>query len=93
MKKSPIQIVTELEKKVLIAFSRNDHVRDYGWQDPEAAAWVDVLSDDLETDFGMSGKVFSGVMSSLVKKGLIDTNGDSCSMTDNGRKVLKDILD
>lgn len=84
-------MVTDLEREVLRAYAGNDHVNDYGWQDPEAAAWVDVLSDDVE-DCGINGKQFSGLMASLVNKGLMQTNGESCNLTQAGRQALKGIL-
>ena len=76
--------LTELEQAVLTAFVNDDCVRDYGWQDKSAAAWV----KDFHKTIPMDGKTFSGVMSSLTFKGVIWTNGDSFGLTDLGRQSI-----
>jgi len=81
--------VTKHEELVLIAFTKNDIVRDYGY-DNGGSTWVTNLSTDLTSK--MNGRVFSGLMSSLVKKGFMITNGESCSLTEEGVKVTKEIL-
>ena len=75
--------ITELEKRVLEAFKKNDCVRDYGWTDPMAAAW----SKDFHRECNMDGKTFSAVMAGLSMKGIIWTNGSSFGLTDLGRQV------
>ena len=59
--------ITKLEKQWLIAYMQNDIVSDYGWEDKDACGWTVSISDDSNI---VSVSV-SGVISSLVKKGLI----------------------
>jgi hypothetical protein len=79
---------TELEKRVLEAFVNDDCVRDYGYQDKSAAAWV----KDFHKVCKMDGKTFSGVMPSLTTKGIIWTNGESFGLTEIGRKNTQTFL-
>ena len=74
------------EIAVLDAFTKDCYVRDHGWEDPLAGAWVDGFHEECN----MSGKTFSGVMSSLIKKDILWTlgPGESFGLTDKGRKIV-----
>ncbi len=72
--------LTEREIKVIKVYKKDDFVNDCGFEDPDAATWV----KNFHKDCGMNGKEFSGVMSSLCKKGFADTNGESWWLTEKG---------
>ena len=75
--------LTETEKRVIRAFKANDIVSDNGWDHPYAATWI----KGFHQDCGITSVAFPGVISSLVKKGVIVTNGESFALTDKGREV------
>ena len=75
---------TPLERKVLDAWMNDENVSDYGWESKSAAAWVKGFHKVCD----MEGKVFSAVVSSLCKKGIMWTNGESFGLTDLGRKSI-----
>jgi hypothetical protein len=77
--------ITEKEIVVLKTFKDDDFVSDVGWENPKAFTWV----VDFHKDCKMSGKEFSGVMSSLIKKGIILSTGESFGLSDAGREVLR----
>ena len=79
--------LTDLEIKVIKAYKKDDFVNDYGYEHPEAGAWV----VGFHKDCGMSGKVFSGVMSSLSKKGVILCNGESFQLSEEGIEIARGI--
>lgn len=78
--------LTYLENEVIQAYKKDDFVQDRGWDDPEAGAWV----KGFHQDCGMSGKEFSGVMSSLVKKGWCWTDGEAFGLTEEAIATLKE---
>ena len=78
--------ITENEKDVLEAFVEDDFISDFGWESPEAVCWVEALPH------GLKPSTFSGVMGSLAKKGLIETDGEAMSLTDAGRVELGKIV-
>jgi len=80
--------LTEMESKVLKNIVVNE-LNDWNGEEPERDAdpasivtWVDSL--DCGPEEVPSGKNLSGVVSSLVKKGLVNTDGDSICMTKDG---------
>ena len=77
--------LTESEEKVLKAYMKDDFVSDHGWDSPDAGAW----SQDFHKDVGMNGTSFSGVMSSLCKKDIFWSNGESFGLTTKGIEVAK----
>ncbi len=79
---------TANEESVIRAYMNDDHVSDYGYDDPDAGAWVDGFAEDM----GMSGETFSGVMGSLVRKGIIDTDGESFCLTTEGIEIAGSLL-
>lgn len=78
------------EIAVLDAFTKDCYVRDHGWEDDMAAGWIDGFHEDCN----MNGKTFSGVMSSLVKKDILWTNGpgEAFGLTDKGREVVTTLI-
>lgn len=52
---------------------------------PRADVWVDCIEDMCS----VSGKTLSGVVSSLAKKGLIITDGETIGLTDLAVETLK----
>ena len=75
--------ITELERIFIEDYKVDNFVCDFGWDHPDAEAWVDCYSDECR----LSSKQLSGVFSSLKKKGIIRTNGESFGLTDKGREV------
>lgn len=67
----------------LVKFSKNDIVRDQGWDSPDASAWNNDLCDS---------KADAAVFGSLIAAGLLWSNGESCGLTDAGRAALAEIL-
>jgi hypothetical protein len=72
--------LTKLERKLIDLYSR-DHFKDE-LGDP---VWIDGYAQDM----GISGKAFSGVMSSMVQKGLVYTNGESFGLTEKGIEMTE----
>jgi len=86
--------ITEKEKAILIAYKNNDIVSDYGWDSGESSAWVSVITQEAIEKYGLEKTISSrGIFSSLVKKGLIVTNGESFAITNKGIEVIKTLLD
>lgn len=85
IKESVEMKLTKLEQRVISAFMLDDYVCDDGWDSPEACTWIDGFCDDS----GISASEFPGVMSSLVKKGMIKTNGEMFSLTVRGINYIK----
>lgn len=81
--------LTALEKQVIQAFKDDCYVGDVGWENPGAMTWADELSHTMKSDYGMSGKTFSGVMSSLYKKELVYGNNESFGLTKKGIEAAK----
>lgn len=87
-------MITENQKKLLIAFSKDDHVNDYGWQDEDAAAWNVCLADGMVKE-GISRQSVGGVIAKAAEAGLICTCGGedgNTELTDFGRTILGQIL-
>ena len=80
--------LTEREIKVIKVYKEDDFVSDFekvkgdGWKSEKACTWLRHMAEDC----GFSGKEFSGVMSSMVQKGLIFTDGICFGLTIKGIK-------
>jgi len=79
--------LTALEKEVIEAYVDDDFVRDFGYEHPNSSTWVKSFHQNLN----MSREKLSGVISSLVKKGLVYTNGESFSLTSKGIKMAREV--
>lgn len=77
--------LTKMELKVLKAYKKDQYVNDYGWESERAAAWI----DGFAADAGIASKSFPGVISSLVKKKIVGTDGKAFWLTDLGRLTAK----
>ncbi|MCK4260819.1 MAG: hypothetical protein KAX49_17715 [Halanaerobiales bacterium] len=76
--------ITKLERKVLLAIVDNEYHDFYGKATVNQPVWVFSVSYDVgET------KIFSDVMSSLIKKGLAGTDGDCCWVTAEGFEAVE----
>jgi len=64
--------ITELEKDVILIIAKNE----YG-DDPGDPVWTFVIEDNTD----LHSKQISGVVSSLTKKGLIDSIDDGINST------------
>ena len=62
--------LTELEKDVLLAYYHNHYMEDYN------AVWTDCLLDSTNHKHNVQPKQLGGVMASLSKKGLMETQED-----------------
>lgn len=73
--------ITEGEKGLLVAILDSEY---HDGRDPvDDPVWVDCL-------WGWSGKAkFPGTMASLVRKGLADTDGETCSLTQAGVDLVQ----
>ncbi len=75
---------TELEEKVIMAFNVAD--------DPEEGTWLYVISEES----GINSKQLSGVVSSLVQKGLAETyEGDEdmvIELTEAGFEIFEKLV-
>ena len=80
--------LTANEKTVIKAYKQDDYVGDNGYQSDFAAAWVDILGTNCGS---LKGKAFSGTMSSLIKKDIMTSDGESCSLTVAGKKLAANI--
>ena len=78
--------ITYLENEVLQAYKKDDFVNDRGWDNLEAGACI----KGFHKNCGMTGKEFSGVMSSLVKKGWCWTDGKWFGLTPEAIAILKE---
>ena len=86
--------ITENQKKLLIAFSKDDHVNNWGWQHEEAGAWNDCLVEGM-VDEGIDRRAVGGVIAKAADAGLIRTGGGidgSTELTDLGRSELAKLL-
>jgi hypothetical protein len=72
--------LTEMEKKTITLYIEDNFKDEIG--DP---VWVDGYAQDL----GITGKQFSGIMSSLSQKGFAYTNGESWGLTNEGIEAAK----
>lgn len=81
--------LTEKEATVIRAYKEDDFVNDKGFESPESCTWV----KDSHRACKMSGKEFSGVISSLVKKGIVKTDGETWSLTSEGIEVARELSD
>lgn len=75
--------LTTKQTALLIKFSNDDIVNDHGWESPDACAWNSDLCDS---------KADAAVFGSLLVAGLLNSNGESCHLTDAGRAALAAIL-
>lgn len=80
--------LTDLERKALDIF-RKDEFYEFGI---ESILWGDVLSDTMRNK-GIAGRTFSGVMSSLNKKGYLVSSGtgrdDTAMLLCKGKDYMK----
>jgi len=83
--------LTEKEKQVLKAFKDDCYVGDVGWENEGAMTWTDEFSLDMQSDYGMAPSTFSGVMSSLYKKGLLYGNNESFGLTKKGVEAARSV--
>jgi len=84
--------LTKNQQLVLRAFITNDHVGDWGWDDPTSAAWTDILMDDCKV-LGLEGKALSGTISKMLQEGLLRKNcPESLGLTDKGRAAAKRLI-
>ena len=88
--------ITKNQTKLLLAFSKNDHVRDDGWDSEDAAAWTDCLMDDMSRE-GIEKASHGGVLNKAEEAGLLITYGEINErvtiLTDIGRKELAKIVE
>lgn len=84
--------ITEKEKITLLAYIEDDIVNDYGWESPQASAWVGGYWEDLIEKRGVQKKSIPGIVGSLQKKGVVYTNGDSLKLTELGRNTVSELL-
>jgi len=84
--------LTENEWKLINAYQHNDYVSGDGWDNPYSAAWVEDFAFSCG-EWGkfdvLKGKSLSGIISSLCKKGIMQTNGESFYLTEKGIEFLK----
>ena len=87
--------ITDNQIALLTAFSKNDHVSDYGWNDEDATAWTDCLCDDMLSE-GIAKGSLGGVLAKAECAGLIVNylleDGNITVLTDAGREALAQIL-
>ena len=79
--------ITQAERQLLITYVKDPYVRDFGWHHKEAGAWINVLSDEMQSQH-INKHQFSGIFSSLVKKGVISSNGEDCCLTPMGMEII-----
>lgn len=100
--------LTDLETKALLAVYEDDFGREryeensWGW-DNGGMFWLDCYCDTLTRFAGIPAKSHGGVIGSLIKKGLMDSEGyipsqdehranDACVvLTEQGMKLLKEL--
>lgn len=75
--------LTELEIRFIKAYKADPFVSDSGWEDENSRAWVKHMQEST----GLTGKILSGVMSSLVQKGIVTTNGEGVGLTKTGIEI------
>jgi hypothetical protein len=85
--------LTKLEKDVLQKFTE-DEFYEFG---VESILWADVFSDTVCYGLKLNRKSFSGVMSSLSKKGYLASSGtgrdDTVMLLDLGRQYVKEFIE
>ncbi len=83
--------LTELERNVL-SIMRTDDFYENG---VDSILWGDVLSDTMR-NCGIYGKTYSGVLSSLNKKGYLSSSGTGrdgvVELLERGKEYMKDIF-
>lgn len=75
-------MTTKLERMLL----ENIVTNDFG-DAPEHIVWVDCLDCGDHGQF-WEGKQISGLVSGLVQKGLVWTDGERCGLTEDGQKFM-----
>ncbi len=78
-----IMIVTEKEQKVIQAIKNSEFL-----EEPSDPIWIKGLAEDAELD----GKEFSGVVSSLIKKEIVFSDGETIGLTVKGQKIADHII-
>jgi hypothetical protein len=90
--------LTDLEKDVMINGLFNSEFNDTSIEEIEKdgynfrnhiVVWRECVIDCCKV---VTEKQISGVISSLSKKGLVNSNGETVSITEEGVKVLKTLL-
>ena len=86
--------LTQLEKEVLKKFTEDEF---YAWG-TESILWVDVFSDTVCNGLKLPRKSFSGVMSSLCKKGYLASSGtrrdiNTIKLLDLGKQYVKEFIE
>ena len=79
--------LTEKEIAVIRAYKEDDFVNDKGFESPEACTWV----KESHRACKMNGREFSGIISSLVKKGLVVTDGETWKLTSVGIEAARSL--
>ena len=74
--------LTANETAVILAIAFN-----YFSNEPGAEVWVDCINESSKPS-GVTGKALSGVIASLVKKGLVWTSGDTLRLTKEGIALI-----
>ena len=88
-------MITENQKKLLIAFSYDDAVNDYGWKHEDASCWNSCLAYDMVQN-GIRPQSVGGVIAKASEAGLIRTCGGedgNTSLTDLGRAELGKLIE
>jgi hypothetical protein len=82
--------LTEMEKTTLAAICNDDIIADYGWWSKDASFWIGGYWEDAAVEKGVAcKKSLRGLLSSLVKKGFVDSDGASAQLTDKARNYIK----
>lgn len=78
--------LTDNETQFLSDLCHDYFINGYGWRDEISQTFVDHIADGIN----LPAKSVPGVMASLVKKGLMwsDGPGSSCGFTDAGRVLI-----
>jgi len=89
--------LTEMERQVLGAFVKDDFCEN----GLDSSLWADVFLDTIRGYCGIESKVARGVLSSLVKKGVIrgfnhiqdrfGRNDDAITLTESGKKLMREL--
>lgn len=87
--------ITEAEYSVLRSIARNEFAPNNGSEPSsywEASTWSNTIDCNFLTDCKCpTGKALSGVVSSLVRKGLLASSGDVVEHTEEGFSTYKEI--
>lgn len=85
--------LTKLEKDVLRKFTEDDFYE----SGVESILWADVFSDTVCNGLKLNRKSFSGVMSSLNKKGYLVSSGtgrdDTVMLLDSRKQYVKEFIE